>query len=234
MHLERKCLFGVSLVLLVLINCVRTFHLGGNGFARGGGSAQKDEEYAVSGKKGDEGYLGFHETEKGAKGYHDKERNKGFYGEVGGNKKAYNDDSGYYKENNRGSKGKNGFNYADRATWAKGHNTKGSHSIHKLDELKKKTEFFDEDNDQSFKEKHGAYDKKSGFKKGSKDKGGAFKKGFFEAAFGLGGGFEKGSHNFDDQGHNNEKGQNEYYSNEEKYNKAGGSGLFKKWGFGNR
>lgn len=233
MYPKTGSLFGALLVLVFAITWIRAFHLGGNSYSHGGGSSQSDEEYAAKGEKGDEGYAGFHESEKGAKGYHDKEGRKGFYGEVGGNKKSYNDDSGYYQENNKGEKGKKGFNYADSAKWAKGHNTKGSHSIHKLDELKKKTEFFDEDNDQAFKEKHGGYEAKSGYKKGGNNKGGHFKKGFFEAAFGLGGGFEKGSHNFEDQGHNNEKGDSGYYSNEEKYGKEGGSNGYKKWGFSN-
>lgn len=225
-----KCLVFSVIAAVVVLNLVEGFRLGG--FESGGGKSYGEEEHAVKGEKGDQGYSRFHAEEKGAKGHHDNEGHKGFYGEVGGNKNAHFDQGGYHKENNKAVKGAAGFNYADHATWAKGHHTKGKHNIHKLDELKKKTEFFDEDHDSAFKEKHGGYENKFGFAKGSKRKGGHIDKGFLQGAFGVGGSFEKGKHSSSEKGHDNEEGKKEYYSKGEKYDKDGSSGLFKKWGWG--
>lgn len=225
----KSLVFGAVVVVLVA-GFVEGFHLGG--FAKGGGKSYGEEEHSAKGEKGDEAYSSFHEVDRGAKGHHDKEGHKGHYAEVGGNKNAYFDKGGYHKEQNKAVKGSAGFDYADHATWAKGHHTKGKHNIHKLDELKKKTEFFDEDHDQAYKEKHGGYETKFGFAAGAKKKAGGFNKGFLQGAFGLGGGFEKSKHSSSDKGHDNEEGKNEYYSKGEKFNKDGGSGLFKKWGWG--
>lgn len=226
----KSLVFGAILVVVVVLNSADSYSLGG--YAKGGGKSYGEEEHAVKGEKGDEAYSSYHEVDKGVKGHHDKEGQKGYYGEVGGHKNAYFDQGGYNKENNKAVKGSAGFNYADHATWAKGHHTKGKHNIHKLDEFKKKTEFFDEDHDSALNEKHGGYEQKSGFAKGSKKKGGHFNKGFLQGAFGLGGSFEKGKHSSSEKGHDNEEGKNEYYSKGEKFNKDGSSGLFKKWGWG--
>lgn len=228
MSLKYSLVLGTVVVLVS--NVVEGFHLGG--FVKGGGKSYGEEEHAAKGEKGDEAFSSFHEVDKGAKGYHDKEGHKGYYAEIGGNKDAYFDKGGYNKENNKAVKGSAGFNYEDHATWAKGHHTKGKHNVHKLDELKKQTEFFDEDHDQSYKEKHGGYEKKFGYAAGSKKKGGSFKKGFLQGAFGLGGGFEKGKHSSSEKGYDNLEGKKEFYANGEKFDKEGGSGLFKKWGWG--
>lgn len=223
-------MFSSIVAAVVVLKLVDGFSLGG--YEKGGGKSYGEEGYAVKGEKGDVGYSKFHEVDKGAKGHHDNEGHKGFYGEVGGHKDAYFDQGGYNKEHNKAVKGGAGFKYADHATWATGHHTKGKHNIHKLDELKKKTEFFDEDNDSAYKEKHGAYEHKTGFAKGGKKKGGHFDKGFLQGAFGVGGSFEKGKHSSSDKGHDNQEGKSEYYSKGEKFNKDGSSGLSKKWGWG--
>lgn len=218
-----------AFLVFYLFGCVTSFSLGG--LINGGGSKQFDEESLSKGEKGDQGYLSFRETEKGAKGHHNKEGRKGFFAEVGGNKKIFRDDNGYNKAHNLAVKGNNGFRYADHASWAKGHNTKGKHSIHKLDELKKKTEYFDEDGDQSFKEKHGGYDEKAQFEKGDKQNQRDFIDELFDANYGLEEVFARGSDDSRIRGYVDENGKNEYKSNGEKFEKAGGSGIFKKWKF---
>lgn len=52
--------------------------------------------------------------------------------------------------------------YEESGKHSKGHNTKGSHDIHKKEEYEKNVEFFEEEGDSSDEEKHGGYNQEKG------------------------------------------------------------------------
>lgn len=229
--MSRKGIIVSALISLCLVGSVRSFSLGGLlGPEIGSGGKFAEEDRISKGEKGDTGRITFHLVDKGAKGFHNKEANKGFYGEIGGNKKSHHDDGGYNNAHDLAIKGQKGFRYADHKSWAKGHNTKGSHHIHKLDEFKKNTEFSDEDKDNSFKEKHGGYDKKASSAAGSKEEEINDVGAIFDSYFGLQDVFGNDGESSRIRGHIADKGADEYHSQGEKFDKGGGSGLLKKWG----
>lgn len=57
------------------------------------------------------------------------------------------------------------YKFEESGKHSKGHSTKGGHQVHKKDEYEKKTEFFEEDNDQGGEEKHGEFHHEHGHKK---------------------------------------------------------------------
>lgn len=176
-------------------------------------------------------YEGKHGHESGAKGHHDKEGHSGHYGEDGGSKKSHHHDDGYYAEHDAGEKGSKGSSFEEHGSFSKGHSTKGAHSVHKLDEAKKNTEFHDEDHDEGFEEKHGGFEEKSGYAKGGHEAGGHYKKVYLEGEHGKGGKYEKGSHHAEEAGHKGAAGHDSHYAHGENYGKEGGSDGFKKWGY---
>jgi hypothetical protein len=115
--------------------------------------------------------------------------------------------------------------------YAKGHSTKGHHNIHKLDEYKKNTDFFNEDDDQAFEERHGGYEATKAVARGGHNAGGHFKKAFLEGRYGLAGFADKGTHYFDDKGHKKATGQDGYYGHHAQFAQNGGQDGFKKFGY---
>lgn len=195
---------------------------------KGGGKAYNAESYSEGGEKGEKGYEGFQEVESGKKGNHDKERHKGEYAEEGGNKKSHHHDDGYYSQHEKGEEGKEGHHYEEHGSYAKGHSTKGGHVIHKLDQFKKNTEFYDEDHDEAHKEKFGGYKHEFEKSSGAREKGGKHKGDYLEAYFGKDKKFEKGSYFNEDAGHKKAGGKEEQFANEQKHGKKGGNDEYKK------
>ncbi|XP_063917066.1 uncharacterized protein LOC135132794 [Zophobas morio] len=187
--------------------------------------------YSSKGEKGERGYLGHHSAEKGAQGHHDKANHRKEYAEKAGQRRGYDHADGYYADHQQGDKGSKGFHYEDHGKYAKGHSTKGRHNVHKLNEFKKDTDFYDEDNDQGFEERHGGYEATKKVAHGDFYKGGYDKKGSDAAKYGVAGFVDKGSHYFDDQGYKKGQGQDAYYGNYAKFAKKGGKDEFDKFGF---
>lgn len=200
-------------------------------FKKGSGASFDGASYNAHGSKGNRGYLSEHESEKGVKGYHDREGLKKNFGVEGGNKNSYNHNDGYYGVQNSGFKGSKGYNYADRGSYAKGHSTKGRHNVHKLDEFKKKTDFFDEDHDQKFKENHGGYEVKKVFGNGDFNKGGYLKSLYLLDNFGRYGEKEQGKEFSEKSGYTKDQGLNEFIKNVLKFDQLQGQDDYKKYGF---
>ncbi|XP_971797.2 histidine-rich glycoprotein [Tribolium castaneum] len=187
--------------------------------------------YSSGGEKASSGYLGQHQTHNGVQGHHDKENHQKHYAENQGHKKGYNHQDGYYADHHQGQKGRNGYHYEDHGKYAKGHSTKGHHNVHKLDEYKKNTDFFDENNDEGFEEKHGGYELSRAVAKGGHNAGGHVNKGHESGKYGVVGFAEKGAHFFNDQGHKKAQGHDGYYGNHAQFAKHGGQDGIKKFGF---
>lgn len=93
-----------------------------------------------------------------------------------------------------------GHKFNEEGRFKKGHSIRGKHITHKLDESKKNKDFFDEDYDGGFDEKHGQFEEKHGSEKGK-----AFKKGHQQSSFGneksgKKGNGKKGSHSSGESG----------------------------------
>lgn len=138
--------------------------------------------------------------EEGKKGRHDAEEHKGEFDEKKGHKKQHHNEGGYHAKNEEGKKGEKGHAFHEEGTFKKGHSTKGKHVIHKLDESKKDTKFFEEDDDEGYDEQHGDFHEQHGSKKG-----GAHKKGHHQSTsdhgeHGKKGHSKKGRHHHDESG----------------------------------
>ncbi|KAJ8984456.1 hypothetical protein NQ317_012522, partial [Molorchus minor] len=173
---------------------------GRKGFKEGGGKEFEAVKHAVVGEKGDRGYDSKHFEEKGEKGVRDIEDHKKSYAESAGDKQAHKHDDGYYNEQHQVQKGERGFKFEDKGTYAKGHDTKGHHNIHKLNEYKKDTDFFDEDHDEAHKENHGGFGAAKAFSSGAASKRTQGQGGSFGTQFAKEGKFDKGHHYLDDTG----------------------------------
>ncbi|RZB40238.1 hypothetical protein BDFB_011171 [Asbolus verrucosus] len=202
-----------------------------NNLQLGGGKEFQSSQVSTHGEKGDKGYIGHHQVEKGAQGHHDKENHKKEYAEEGGTKKGYNNKDGYYSQQHGGEKGQKGYHFEDEGRYAKGHSTQGHHNIHKLDEYKKDTEFFNEDNDEVFEERHAGYEASKELSLGKQNAGNYNKKVFLDGRYGKAGVLVKGSHYFDDNGHNKVHGSDGYYGNLAEYGKKLGQNEFKNYGY---
>lgn len=106
----------------------------------------------------------------------------------------------YHSKKEEGKKGEKGFKFYEEGKFRKGHKTKGSHVIHKLDESEKKKDYFDEDYDGAYDEKHGDFHEKHGSKKGGSHKKGHFNKSFSEKEDGKKGHGQHTKHHADESG----------------------------------
>ncbi|KAF7286547.1 uncharacterized protein LOC143192750 [Rhynchophorus ferrugineus] len=200
-------------------------------YVQGAGQSYNEAQHSEHGEAGNKAYDSKHEAERGLQGHHDKERHQKEYAEEGGSKKAHNHDDGYYASGHKGSHGEKGYSFVDSGSYAKGHSTKGHHDVHKLDEYKKKKEFFDEDHDAAHKERHGGYELGKDFKNGEFKYGGHAKKVYFEGEFGATGKAEKGAHDLEDAGHLHAKGRDEYFKDAEEFVKKGNAEFFNNFGY---
>ncbi|VEN43346.1 unnamed protein product [Callosobruchus maculatus] len=200
-------------------------------FKKGGGKKFQEEHQSEQGEKGEKGYEKKKVAEKGEKGHHDKERHQKNYKEEGGAKKSHHADAGYYEEKHAGEKGEKGFSFKDHGKYAKGHDTKGEHNVRKLNEFKKRTDFFDEDHDQAFKENHGEYEHEKGYKKGGSAKASKEAGGFQKGGYGKSKKQEKGGHHHADKGYKKGGGRESFYDKGASYGEEGKKDGFKKYDF---
>ncbi|XP_050300114.1 uncharacterized protein LOC126738718 [Anthonomus grandis grandis] len=200
-------------------------------FEQGEGKAFEATHHSAEGEEGKKGYSAHHVNEKGETGHHDKERHQKEYAEEGGNKKSHHHDDGYYASGHKGSHGEKGYHFVDKGSYAKGHDTKGHHNVHKLNEFEKKKEFFDEDYDESHKEKHGGFEQGNSFEKEDFQKGGHAKKVFYEGAYGAKGLAEKGDYNKEEGGRKKAAGNDQYFKEAEQFAKKEGADIFKELGY---
>ena len=106
----------------------------------------------------------------------------------------------YHSKEVKGKKGEKGFKFNEEGNFRKGHSTKGSHDIHKLDESAKRVDYFDEDYSYEYDEKYGGFHEESGSNEGGSHKKGHFNKSFAEKAAGKKGHGTKGHHHSDESG----------------------------------
>ncbi|XP_018565135.1 uncharacterized protein LOC108906391 [Anoplophora glabripennis] len=229
--------------VLLLVNYAQCFKIIGNleapesglqkKFEKGGGEQFELAKHAVKGEEGDKGYVSQHAEEKGAKGLHDKEDHQKQYAEtvLAGQKQAHNHDDGYYAEQHKAEEGEKGYHFEDKGSYAKGHDTKGHHNVHKLNEYKKKTEFYDEDHDEAHKEKHGGFEASKSENSGGFEKGGHGKKVYLEGKFGKEAKYDKGHELHEDKGFSKAEGEDAFYKGEANYAKKNADEAFKKFGY---
>ncbi|KAJ8922663.1 hypothetical protein NQ315_007695 [Exocentrus adspersus] len=239
--MTNESLLLLLLLLVVSINYTQPFRIIGNletpesglvkEYKKGGGKEFEVAKASVEGEKSDKGFQEQQAEEKAAKGLHDKEEHKKHYDVSAGGKKGHHHDDGYFAEQHKGEEAEKGYHFEDKGSYAKGHDTKGHHNIHKLNEYQKKTEFYDEDNDEAHKENHGGFEFAKGEKSGSFDKSGHGKKAYLEGEFGKEKKYEKGHEYADDKGYKKVEGEDAYYKDGASYAKKNADEAYKKFGF---
>lgn len=147
-----------------------------------------------------------------------------------GNKQTHKHDDGYYADQHKAVKGQRGYHFADSGKYAKGHDTKGHHQVHKLNEYQKKTEFFDEKSDKGHKENHGSYEEKQGIASGKTEKGGHNQAQHQAQKFEKGGKYEKGRQYQDEAGYKNARGNDQFHKNFEEFGESFQADGFNKFG----
>ncbi|CAK9823719.1 hypothetical protein ANTRET_LOCUS2006 [Anthophora retusa] len=205
---------------------------GGSGqekFEKGEGTERKEEHHGADGEKGEKGYKSWHEHEKANKGHHDKERRSNYYDEEDGKEKEEKEEGGYHEEHQEGEKGEKEAEFGEKGEHQKGYSTKGQHSIHKKDEFEKRTEFFDEFNEDGDTEKNGEFYQEHKMSKGGNYKVGHHDEDDHEEMYGKEGKHEKGSHHHDNEGHKIEEGKDSHYDHENMHGKKKDHHDGKKW-----
>lgn len=143
--------------------------------------------------------------ENGKKSHHEKESHEGEYDEKRSHEKGHHDEGGYFEKKAEGKKGQKGHKFYEEGSFKKGHSIKGKHVVHSLDESKKDKEFFEEDNDEAYDEKHGDFHEDHASKKGGSHKKGHHEKHYAHAIGGKKGIGKKGNL------HDEESGSTEEY-----------------------
>lgn len=103
-------------------------------------------------------YLDLQRQNQNRKGQHEFENRKENYAEDDGRTHKSNHEDGYLGGFLNTNQSQQGYDFNETGSYAKGHKTKGHHNIHKLNELKRKTNFFDDNFDAFGKERHGKYE----------------------------------------------------------------------------
>ncbi|XP_011872563.1 PREDICTED: uncharacterized protein LOC105564643 [Vollenhovia emeryi] len=204
---------------------------GDHHFEKGGGAEHEEEHHGHEGEKGEKGYKVWHEHEKAEKGHHDKEQGSKHYDEKAGEEKKHEEEGGYHEEHHHGDAGKKTAEFGEKGEHKKGHSTHGEHSVHKKDEFEKKTEFFDEFNEDGGAEKHGEHHHDHESKKGGHEKKGHHDSGDHEEKYGKEEKHEKGGHHHEHKGHKVDEGHDHHYDHDQKYGKKEGHEHGKKWSF---
>ncbi|KAJ8675969.1 hypothetical protein QAD02_011755 [Eretmocerus hayati] len=181
------------------------------------------------GEKDNESYNEFHEHNRAEKGYHDKENHDNNYDEKEGNDKRHSEEAKYYKEFEQYKEGEKDSAYKEEGKYNKGHNTKGVHVVHKKDEIDKRTEFFDDFDDDGESERKGGYHREHEHKKV-----GRFHKDHKRTDHNQVGNDEKGHYlrghrHHDDKENNKHEGSRHYQNQENKDGKKGASESVKHW-----
>ncbi|EGI57351.1 PREDICTED: E3 ubiquitin-protein ligase RBBP6-like isoform X1 [Acromyrmex echinatior] len=200
-------------------------------FEKGGGAEHEEEHHGHEGEKGDKGYKVWHENEKAEKGHHDKEHASKQYDEKAGEEKKHEEEGGYHEEHKHGEGGKKTAEFGEKGEHKKGHSTHGEHSVHKKDEYEKKTEFFDEFNEDGGIEKHGEHHHDHESEKGGHEKKGHHDSSDHEEKYGKEGKHEKGGHHHEHKGHKVDEGHDHHYDHHHKHGKKEGHEHGKKWSF---
>ncbi|XP_066247201.1 uncharacterized protein [Euwallacea similis] len=197
-----------------------------------GGKSYDSTQKELQGEAVKGGYYSHQSNEKGEKGTSDKERHQKQYAEEGSKKLSHKQDGGYYADKIGVARGEQGYHYADKGSYAKGHDTKGHHNVRKIDEYKKDKEFFDEDRDAGLREKLGEFVVGRAFRNGDVNQRGHAKKSFFEGKYGLKGNAEKGAFEVQEEGKKQDSGGGQYFDMGEGVAKIGIGEFFKAFGFG--
>ncbi|KYN38185.1 hypothetical protein ALC56_07225 [Trachymyrmex septentrionalis] len=200
-------------------------------YEKGGGAEHGEEHHGHEEEKGDKGYKVWHEHEKAEKGHHDKEHASKHYDENSGEEKKHEEEGGYHEEHKHGEGGKKTAEFGEKGEHKKGHSTHGEHSVHKKDEYEKKTEFFDEFNEDGGIEKHGEHHHDHESKKGGHEKKGHHDSSDHEEKYGKEGKHEKGGHHHEHKGHKVDEGHDHHYDHHHKHGKKEGHEHGKKWSF---
>lgn len=200
--------------------------------AGGGGGAQRhSQQFSKHGDKGTKGYESFHEQVRGEKGKLDKSNDSGFHEEESASEKNRHRDDGYYADSEKGFEITKGSKYYEEEKFAKGHSTKGSHDVHKSDEFKKNTEFFDEDEDSGYTEHHGGSSKEHSREKGGHDKSGGSQATHHSDGFGNEGQFKSGRHFKSNKGNEGAAGIERYRAFQSGFGEKGDQENNKHWQF---
>ncbi|XP_060531311.1 uncharacterized protein LOC132704965 isoform X2 [Cylas formicarius] len=133
-----------------------------------------------------------------------------------GQKSGHRHQDGYHDVGYADRIGQHGYHYHDKGSYAKGHCTKGTHDVHKLEELNKTKEFFDEDRGEDNHEKHGAYEIARGLGNGAFRLEGRAKKVSLADELLKSWKSDLGSHGAVDSGYGRRKGTEENFKNAEK------------------
>ncbi|XP_012279570.1 proteoglycan 4 [Orussus abietinus] len=190
-----------------------------------------EEHHEASGENGDKGYETWHEHDKAEKGHHDKDDHVRHYSEDHGEEKKHDDEGGYHAEHHFGEEAEKDAEYGEKGEHQKGHSTKGKHTIHKKDEYEKKTEFFDEFNEDGGMAKDGEFHHEHEEQKGGHKKTGHHDSGHHEEDHGKGEKHEEGHHRDEHVGHKKAVGQQKHHKHGEKHGEKGDHQEGHKWAY---
>ena len=124
------------------------------------------------GSRGEKGHSRHENFDEGVRGRYGSDAFKGKYGERGVARKGFSHDGGFQSERNKMANGAKGFRFVENDHYSKGYSTKGYHVVHKLDEYKKDTDFYDEAHATAGKATYGGFNKSGGNLSGKYQKDG--------------------------------------------------------------
>ncbi|XP_024945763.1 filaggrin-2 isoform X4 [Cephus cinctus] len=200
-------------------------------FEEGAGEEHEEDHHESHGDKGEKEYKSWHDYDKGEKGHHDKEAESHHYDEKDGHEKKHHEEGGYHDSHDHGEKGHKEAEFDEKGEHQEGHSTKGQHSVHKKDEYEKKTEFFDEFEEDGGMEKGGDYHHEHEHEEGGHEKSSHHDHGHHEEHHGKEKKHEEGHHHHDHKGHKKDDGHEHHHHHDEKHGKKLDHKEGKKWAY---
>ncbi|XP_054010440.1 uncharacterized protein LOC128893485 [Hylaeus anthracinus] len=205
---------------------------GGNSkFEKGEGAEHMEGHHASEGEEGKKVYKSWHDHEEANKGHSDKERQSNHFDEKDGKQKEHEEEGGYHQHHEGGEKSAKEAEFDEKGEHQKGYNTKGQHSVHKKDEYEKRTEFFDEFDEDGEEEEDGEYHREYKHAKGGHEKVSHHKEGDHEEKYGKEEKHEKGKMHHEDKGHKISEGRDTHYDHDEMHGKKEKHEGGKKWDY---
>ncbi|KZC07962.1 hypothetical protein WN55_09025 [Dufourea novaeangliae] len=206
---------------------------GDDEFEEGGKEEKQEGHEKTEGQKEKKGYKSRHEHEKANKGHHDKERQNNYYEEKDGKEKEHNEEGGYLEEHQQGEESEKKTEFDEKGEHQKGYSTKGEHSVHKKDEFEKRTEFFDEFNEDSETENDGEFYQDHKMTKGGSEKMSHHDNEDNVDKYGKESKYEKGKQYHEDKGHKTSEGQGKYHDHKTMHGEKKDNQQGKNWSYKN-